>query len=173
MPSPANRSQPPTTKTPPTLTLLTIYIALGWLLDIAQLTISSLQLSRGPVADSDPRDVFLTLPPYAAHLQRLAVGWTSVGVVVNTMLGVRVGRLDGGKKQKVGGGKWGRGRLLMGGWVPWSAVSLGVWGVYLGMQTGEGGMRVWGETAECPEYRPTLSQCDLLWATWALGWLYM
>jgi hypothetical protein len=45
--------------------------------------------------------------------------------------------------------------------------------VYLGMQTGEGGMRVWGETAECLEYRPTLSQCDMLWATWALGWLYM
>ncbi|KAK4043942.1 hypothetical protein C8A01DRAFT_32040 [Parachaetomium inaequale] len=77
------------------------YTAAFWLLDAAQLTLSIIQLGRGPVSDADPPGVYLTLPGYFVHLHRLAVVWASLGLVVNILAPVVVG-VVAGRRDKEG-----------------------------------------------------------------------
>lgn len=174
----------------PLITLATLYLGVGWILDGTQLALSNISLARGPVADSDPDGVYLSLPGVTTHLQRLAIAWASLGVVAHTVLGFASlmglgGRARGlwdGPDGGVGSGRVEEGvvrgnreaarRMLVRRWLPWSVVSLGAWGVYVGLQTGVYVPRVGESVPECGEY-PGLSQCQLLVATWVVGLVYM
>lgn len=183
----------------PLLALTALYFFPLWALDGMQLALSIIQLKGGPVARSDPSGVSLTFPPAAEHLQRLAIACASLGVVAHAVLGVMLPAAVGGLARRVGeedpdgGGEgegegarvvWedGRGgagvrgkarrRLAGGCWMPWSVLSLGVWSVYVGMQTGVYVPDVKGSVPECGKW-PGMSQCGLVHATWIIGMIYL
>ncbi|KAH6617335.1 hypothetical protein F5144DRAFT_606839 [Chaetomium tenue] len=148
-----------------------LYVALSPFLGIVQISLAvSLNIS-GPYADSDPSEIFLTLPAYVKHLRGLAIGWASVGLLVNIVLGVNLPWSDFHKEER-----WPRVRatMLKGPWVPWSLLSLVIWGVYVGVHTGrDGGLRSWWDITECGGAALPASQCAYLWSAWVVGWIFV
>jgi hypothetical protein len=145
-----------------------LYLTLGWPLDATQLGLGIASLSGKPaVAGSGsglPDGVYAALPAAALHMQRLAIAWAAGGVVVHFWFGLAV--LMRGTVAAARG-------VLVRACVSWSAVSLGVWVLYVCLQTGVSDLpRVAGMVPACGE-EPGLSQCRALVATWVMGLVNM
>ncbi|KAK0622046.1 hypothetical protein B0T17DRAFT_309690 [Bombardia bombarda] len=152
-----------------------LYIFL-WVLDIGQLTVACLAYSGavtdpGSVSRTNPK-LDIKFPAVGHHIQRLIIAWAALGVIVHVTLAcvdsINVNSRAPRRDEK--GYAWARG-VVWRWFLPWSVLSLGVWGVCVGLQTANYVPNL-GRLDECRRF-PALSQCGLVLGSWVIGIVYI